>query len=334
MDSGMTRAVLVTGASSGIGKAAARYLAERGCRVYGTVRNEKAAAELGAIPNVVPLTCDVTKPDEIADAVRTVTDAGHGLYGLVNNAGLGELGMVSTWTDEELFHMFDVNVFGPFRMTNAFLPLLVTSKGRIVNIGSQGGMLSKNYYGPYTMTKHAIEAYTETLRVELEPYGVLASVVQPGGIATNIGAASQAGTVARFQRAQDPFREEAEQILAYFTAPAPGPSAGAQAGGGTEGGATAEAEDAAAEVAAEAEESESNRKPSPPEVVAEVVYDALFSPAPKLHYLVGTKWEGDRVLNALMAKLLDENDNPKHNYSREQLVALLDQHIKEREKSE
>jgi NAD(P)-dependent dehydrogenase (short-subunit alcohol dehydrogenase family) len=317
MDHGTMRSVLVTGASSGIGNATARYLAERGCRVYGTVRNEKAAAELGAIPNVVPLMCDVTKPDQIREAVESVTGAGRGLYGLVNNAGLGELGMVSTWTDEELFRMFDVNVFGPFRMTNAFLPLLVESKGRIVNIGSQGGMLSKNYYGPYTMTKHALESYTETLRVELEPYGVIASVVQPGGIATNIGAASHEGTVARFRRAQPPFREEAEQILAYFTAPAPEPSV-ERAGGGDQDDATAE--------------SESNRKPSSPEIVAEAVYDALFSPTSRLHYLVGTKWEGDRVLNALMAKLLDENDNPKHNYSCEQLIALLDQHIAERKK--
>jgi NAD(P)-dependent dehydrogenase (short-subunit alcohol dehydrogenase family) len=315
MDNGTMRAVLVTGASSGIGNATARYLAERGCRVYGTVRNEQAAGKLREIPNVVPLMVDVTKPDQIREAVDAITDACHGLYGLVNNAGLGELGMLSTWTDGEIFHMFDVNVFGPFRMTNAFLPLLVESKGRIVNIGSQGGMLSKNYYGPYTMTKHALESYTETLRAELEPYGVLASIVQPGGIATNIGAASQAGTVARFRRAQPPFREEAEQILGFLTAlPAGGASAN---------------DDATAQ-----EESESNRKPSSPMIVAEAVYDALFSPAPKLHYLVGTKWEGDRVLNTLIAKLLDENDNPKHNYSREQLVALLDQHIKEREKRE
>jgi NAD(P)-dependent dehydrogenase (short-subunit alcohol dehydrogenase family) len=313
------RSVLVTGASSGIGRSTVQFLAERDCRVYGTVRNEEAAAKLREIANVTPLRCDVTKSDEIADAVRAVTASGHGLYGLVNNAGLGELGMLSTWTDEELLRMFDVNVFGPFRMTNAFLPLLLESKGRIVNIGSQGGMLSKNYYGPYTMTKHATESYTEALRAELEPYGVLASVVQPGGIATNIGAASRDGTVARFRRAQPPFREEAEQILAYFTAPAPEPSA-ERAGGGAQDDATAE--------------SESNRKPSSPMIVAEAVYDALFSPAPRLHYLVGTKWEGDRVLNALIAKLLDENDNPKHDYSREQLVALLDQHIEERKKSE
>jgi NAD(P)-dependent dehydrogenase (short-subunit alcohol dehydrogenase family) len=315
MVGGATRSVLVTGASSGIGNHTVRYLAERGHRVYGTVRKDRDAEELGRIENVISLMVDVTNPQEIQAAVEFITDAGHGLYGLVNNAGLGDLGMLSTWTDEELFHIFDVNVFGPHRMTNAFLPLLVASKGRIVSIGSQGGMLAKNYYGPYTMTKHAIEAYTETLRAELEPYGVLASVVQPGGIATSIGAASHAGTVARFQRAREPFREEAEQILGFLTALPPG-------------GASANDEGAAEE------ESESNRKPSSPMIVAEAVYDALFSPAPKLHYLVGTKWEGDRVLNALMARLLDENDNPKHNYSREQLVALLDQHIAERAKSE
>jgi NAD(P)-dependent dehydrogenase (short-subunit alcohol dehydrogenase family) len=200
-------------------------------------------------------------------------------------------------------------------MTNAFLPLLLASHGRIVNIGSQGGILAKKYYGPYTMTKHAIEAYTETLRAELEDYGVLASVVQPGGIATNIGEASHAATVARFERAVDPFHEEADAILGYLTAPPPeeAPSSADEA-----------------EAASEATESESNRKPSSPEIVAVAVYDALFSPTPKLHYLVGTRWEGDRVLNTLVAKLLDENDNPQHNYSREELVALLDRHITER----
>ncbi|MDD5265190.1 MAG: SDR family oxidoreductase [Candidatus Bipolaricaulis sp.] len=318
MDHKTARPVLITGASSGIGNCVARYLAERGCLVYGTVRNDRAAADLGKIDNVVPLRCDVTKSVEIAAAVRTVTSAGHGLYGLVNNAGLGDLGMLSTWTDEEMLHIFDVNVFGPHRMTNAFLPLLLASHGRIVNIGSQGGILAKKYYGPYTMTKHAIEAYTETLRAELEEYGVLASVVQPGGIATNIGEASHTGTVARFERAEAPFREEADAILGYLLAPPPAE----QSPSGGDGDATAESE------------SESNRKPSSPEIVAVAVYDALFSPTPKLHYLVGTRWEGDRVLNTLVAKLLDENDNPRHNYSREQLVALLDKHTAEREKRE
>lgn len=306
--------VLVTGASSGIGHATVVALAERGCRVYGTVRNEEAAARLREIPNAVPLFCDVTDSVQIRAAVASVTDAGLGLAGLVNNAGLGDLGMISTWTDEELLHIFDVNVFGPFRMTNAFLPLLVESRGRVVNVGSQGGILSKSYYGPYTMTKHALESYTDTLRSELAPYGMAASIVQPGGVATNIGVASRDGTIARFRRAAEPFREEAQQVLGFFTAPPP-PSE----------------QPASASMGADAVESESNRKPSPPQVVAEAICDALLSPRPKPRYLVGTQWEGDRVLNALIAKLLDENDNPKHNYTRDALVAMLDRHLAERD---
>jgi NAD(P)-dependent dehydrogenase (short-subunit alcohol dehydrogenase family) len=307
MNSSLLGPVLVTGTSSGIGFHLAGYLAERGIHVFGTVRKAADAERLGCIGNVTPLLCDVTHPDEIADAVRAVTRAGRGLYGLVNNAGLGDLGMLSTWTDEEMLRIFDVNVLGPHRMVNAFLPLLLESKGRIVNIGSQGGMLSKPYYGPYTMTKHALESYTETLRLELEPYGVLASIVQPGGIATGIGEASLPSTIERFRRAVPPFREEAEQILEYLTSP--------------------NLEEASDE---EAAESETNRKPSSPEIVSAAVFAALTTARPKLWYLVGTKWEGDRVIHALVEKLLDENDNPKHGYSREQLLKILDGHLESR----
>jgi hypothetical protein len=109
--------------------------------------------------------------------------------------------------------------------------------------------------------------------------------------------------VARFRRAEAPFKEEAEAILASFERP-PEP-----------------------QQEQDAEESETNRKPSPPALVTAVVLEALFAEKPKLRYLVGTKWEGDRVIHALLEKLLDENDNPVHHYSRDQLVALLDEEI-------
>lgn len=296
--------VLVTGASTGIGNHLVKYLATRGHIVYGTARKEDDLQALGQIANVVPIRLDVRNVQQVGEAVNSVAARGTGLYGLVNNAGLGELGMLPFWTDDEVSNIFNVNVFGPYRMTNAFLPMLLESKGRIVNIGSQGGVITSRYYGPYTMTKHALEAYTVTLNYELDPYGVRASIVQPGGIISNIGANSMPATVARFERATAPFAEEAEQILASFEqVPTP--------------------ED-------DGEESETRRKPSSPEIVAIAVYDALFSERPKTRYLVGTKWEGDRVLNELLAKLLDENDNPQHNYSRDQLVALLDRHILDR----
>ena len=303
MKTALDRPTLVTGASSGIGNHLARYLAARGHTVYATARKASDLAELEKVENVIPVNLDVRNPGQIRDAFDLVVREGRGLYGLVNNAGVGELGMLSTWTDEEMFDIFDVNVFGPHRMTNAFVRLLIESKGRIVNVGSQGGIISKKYYGPYTMTKHALEAYTVSLNEELRPYGVWVSIVQPGGIVSNVGANSIGGTTARFRRATAPFKEEAERVLAGFDEPPP---------------------------PEDEEESETNRKPSSPEIVSVAVYDALFAERPKLRYLVGTRWEGDRVLNALVSKLLDENDNPLHGYSRDELVALLDRHISER----
>lgn len=304
MDKSTPRPIFVTGASSGIGNDIVRTLATQGHPVYATARKEADLEALASIPNVTPIRLDVRDPQQVRDALELVTHSGGGLYGLVNNAGLGDLGMVSTFTDEELRNIFEVNVFGPFRLTNAFLPMLVESKGRVVLVGSQGGMISKKYYGPYTMTKHALEAYSVALRDELADYGVGVSIVQPGGVATNMGQNSFAGLVARFERAEPPFKAEADAILESFNQP-PEPQP------------------------AEEKESENNRKPSPPAVVTAAVLDALFSATPKLRYLVGTKWEGERVLHALVEKLLDENDNPVHNYSREKLIELLDQKIEE-----
>lgn len=297
--------ILVTGASSGIGFDLACRLAGQGHPVYATARKPADLEKLAAIENIIPIELDVRDPKQVRAAVETVSGRGLGLYGLVNNAGIGELGFISTWSDEELRDIFDVNVFGPFRVTNAFLPLLLETRGRVVLVSSQGGMISKKYYGPYTMTKHALEAYSVALRDELSPHGVGVSIVQPGGVATSIGENSFAGLLRRFERAQRPFKEEAEAVLASFNAP---PQA----------------------TQSEAEESENNRKPSPPELVSEAIIDALFSGAPKFRYLVGTKWEGDRVIHALIEKLLDENDNPRHNYSREELSTLLAEKMRAR----
>ncbi len=309
------RPILITGASSGIGNHLVRYLADRGHTVYATARKDADLAELMKIKHVVPIPLDVRQPDQVQAAFQSIEQAGKGLYGLVNNAGIGELGPFSSWTDEELYKIFDINVFGVHRMTNAFVGMLVESGGRIVNIGSQGGMITMKYYGPYTMTKHALEAYTVALDQELEPYGVRVSIVQPGGIVSNIGDNSLPGTLAHFQNARQPFKEEADRVLAGFSQPEVD-------------------EEVHEEVDADQPESATNRKPSSPGIVTEAVYDALFSDKPKLRYLVGTKWEGDRVIHALIEKLLDENDNPMHNYSRQELVTILDGHIADRQSRE
>ena len=296
--------ILVTGASSGIGNCTVRHLADQGHTVFGTVRKAKDADALRRIPNVTPVLVDVTKPEQVEAGLEEVKRFGAGLYGLVNNAGIGELGMLSSWSDEDIQRIFDVNVFGPHRMTNAFLSLLVASKGRVVNVGSRGGMLSKAYFGPYTMTKHALESYSETLRQELSPYGVHVSVIQPGGVATDIGDNMLPGTIARCMSAKPPFAEECHRLAAAFSAPPPEPT--------------------------DAEESESNRKPSSPDLVAAAICDALFSPSPKPRYLVGTVWEVERLIETLVDRLLDENDNPARSYTRDELVSLLDDRLAQR----
>ena len=304
MNKTASRPILVTGASTGIGAHLTRYLAERGHSVFATARKEEDLENLAKIENVSPIRLDVCDPEQIRAANRFIANTGSGLYGLVNNAGIGGLGMFNTWTDEELLEIFDVNVFGPHRMTNGFVRLLIESQGRIVNIGSQGGMITSKYFGPYTMTKFALEAYTEALHQELETYGVHVSIVQPGGIITEVGANAMQGIMARFQRAEAPFDKEAKLVLESFNQPS--------------------------KVEESAPESATNRKPSSPKIVSEAVCDALFSEHPKMRYLVGTQWEGDRVINGLIAKLLDENDNPQHNYSRDELIAHLDAQIAQR----
>jgi NAD(P)-dependent dehydrogenase (short-subunit alcohol dehydrogenase family) len=296
---GMGRSVLVTGTSSGIGEDVTGHLSARGFHVYATVRRLEDFRFTGA-PDVEPLVLDVRDPSAVAAAREAVGSRGRGLYGLVNNAGVGGLGPLAAWTCDEMREIFETNVFGMHRMTSAFLDLLIGSQGRIVNIGSQGGIITGRYYGPYTMTKHAVEAYTRTLDAELAPYGVRASVVQPGGIVTNVGRNARRGTLDRFARIGPPFREEADAVLEGFRNPRP-PDA--------------------------AEESETSRKPSPPDIVSVAVYEALTSDRPGRRYMVGTRWEGDRVIDALIESLLEENDNPVHGYSRDELVARLDRHI-------
>jgi short-subunit dehydrogenase len=161
--------VLVTGASTGIGNHLTRYLAARGHTVFATARAEPHLETLGRIENVIPILCDVTSPEQIAAAADTVRQAGTGLYGLVNNAGVGGIGFLHTFSDTELRELFEVTVFAPHRLVNAFLDLLLDGESRVVNIGSMGGQVASKLFGPYCMTKFALEAFTVALREELEP---------------------------------------------------------------------------------------------------------------------------------------------------------------------
>jgi len=183
-------AILVTGASTGIGQACAVRLAREGCRVIAGVRKASDGERLSAeVPEHLEwIILDVTDAAQIAaaadEAARIV--GGHGLAGLVNNAGIAIGGPLEFVTSDVLRRQFEVNVIGLHAVTAAFLPQVRRGRGRIVHIGSISGRIASPFIGPYTASKHAVEALTDTLRLELAPEGIHVAVIEPGQVRTPI----------------------------------------------------------------------------------------------------------------------------------------------------
>jgi NAD(P)-dependent dehydrogenase (short-subunit alcohol dehydrogenase family) len=194
------KAVLVTGASTGIGRKITEHLASRGYFVYAGARKQADLEALGAIKNVQAVKLDVTKQEDIDAAVETILKAERGLYGLVNNAGVATVGSVADTSIEEFDLVMDVNVYGPYRLTRAFTPLIAASKGRITNIGSISGVLASRDLSAYAMSKHAIEAFTDSLAAQMVPLGVEVNVIEPGNYNSDIGknATQRTGQESRF----------------------------------------------------------------------------------------------------------------------------------------
>lgn len=295
--------VLVTGAGSGIGLAITRALLAAGRPVFAAARRPAHLQMLQGL-GATALRLDVRDGALVQAAARAVAAAGRGLAGLVHNAGVGGLGVLASWSDADLHDLFDTNLFGPHRLTRALLPELLAVRGRIVCVGSMGGSITQPFLGPYTMSKHALEAYAACLRLELAPHGVAVSIVQPGAVATAIGDNGHAGNVARLQATEPPFREAALEVLAALQSPAP--------------------------LRPDEPEAADNRRHAPPEQVAAVVLEALHAAVPQARYLVGTRWEGDRVIDALIDRLLDAAGSPSHKMTAEELDARIDARRRER----
>ena len=180
------KAVLVTGASTGIGRKVTERLAAEGWFVYAGARKDKDLAELDAIENVQSVRLDVTNAAEIAAAVETITKAGRGLYGIVNNAGVSLRTPLLETKEEDFHYVMDVNVYGTYRVTKAFGPLVIAEKGRITTISSIAGILSPPGLGVYSMSKHAMEGFGDTLALEMAPLGVHVSLIEPGNFRSEI----------------------------------------------------------------------------------------------------------------------------------------------------
>ena len=183
----MKKVILVTGASSGIGFDAAVALAKQGHRVYAAARRVERMEPLKAF-GVVPLQMDVTDDASMEAGVRTVLEAEGRIDALVNNAGYGYFGAIENVPLEEARRQLEVNVFGLARLCQLVLPSMrAQGSGRIVNISSVAGKAVLYFGGWYHVSKFSVEALSDALRMELKPFGIDVSMIEPGGIKTNWG---------------------------------------------------------------------------------------------------------------------------------------------------
>lgn len=181
--------VVVTGASTGMGATTARELARRGFHVLAGVRQDSDADPIRAT-NIEPVILDITRPDHVkALAERIAADPAHRpLRALVNNAGIAVNAPVETLPIAGWRRQFEVNLFGQIAVTQALMPALLASSGRVVNISSVGGKVAMATYGAYAGTKFALEAVSDALRREIAPLGVQVVIVEPGGVRTQMSA--------------------------------------------------------------------------------------------------------------------------------------------------
>jgi len=282
------RAVLVTGASSGIGRRITERLASRGFFVYAGARSQKDLDELSKIANVQSVRLDVTVPSDISAAVATVRKAGRGLYGVVNNAGVVVVAPLIEAEEKELDYIFNVNIYGPYRITKAFAPLLLESKGRVVNISSLNGIVTSPMIGAYSMSKHAIEAFGDGLAAELRPFGVRVSLIEPGNYGTEIGRnllAHMDTSIVKGSRFETPMRATINSMSQFENNPQP-------------------------------------------DDVADAVFDALTNERPRMRYLVVPVEGQARIpIRKKFDDLVEMNESQKFRYDRDALVKMLDDAI-------
>ncbi len=265
-----TKAVVITGCSSGIGWGTAKVLIAKQFKIYGSVRKpedgQKLKREFGEA--FEPLVFDVTDDEAIRRSAESLSDqlGGQNLAGLVNNAGVAVSGPLSYLEPDEITRQLDINLVGAFRTTKHFLPLLGTDPdragdpGRIVNISSVGGKIASPFLGAYAASKHGLEGLTEAWRRELVVHGIDMIIVAPGAVATPIWDKAQDDDISRFEGTE--YYDTLAQFKEYFL--------------------------------------EQGKKGFPPEKVGRVVLKALTDPKPKVRYPVVRH----PVINWILPRLL------------------------------
>ena len=261
---------MITGASSGIGRACTRRLAALGYSVFAGVRSASASdAVRGIAPQATPVILDVCQPASIHHALGEMGDSP--LAGLINNAGVAAIGPLELVPVDAWRRQFEVNVFGMVAVTQACLPQLRRGAGRIVNIGSIAGRTALPGSGAYDSSKFALEGISDALRMELRAFGVKVSLIEPGAIATPIWEK----TLAEFDRQT---REAAPDLSALYS------------------GLTTKIREEIVKLSDHA---------LPPEAVADAVAHAITASKPKTRYVVGSDARLSLLLNLLPDRVKD-----------------------------
>ena len=205
--------VLITGCSSGIGRATALLLAKQGIPVLATARRLESLEGLEQYPNISVAELDVTKPDQCRSVVEQVGP----FWGLVNNAGYGLMGPSEELMDKGLREQFETNFFGMVRLCGLVLPQMrKQGKGTIINVGSVMGKLTFPMSGAYSATKYAMEAYCDTLRVEVAPFGVKVVLLEPGSIETRFKANVETVSLPFLEEKDSPYFEITQKVIRAF----------------------------------------------------------------------------------------------------------------------
>lgn len=283
---GNGRAVLVTGASSGIGLRMTEELAANGFYVYAGARSAGDLAMLDAMENVSSVRLDVTEQDEIDAAVAWVEAQGRGLYGLINNAGVGVIESLLEISEDDMWFQQDVNLFGPWRVTKAFAPMLIESRGRISTTGSISGILSGRMFGAYSMSKHGVEAFTDALANDLLGTGVTVSVIEPGNYRSDI----VDNLMARLEsQGYGPDSERWKEMMEVF--------------GG-----------------------DRDRTSDPePDDVARAALDFMATDTPRRRYLVvPVEREARITIEQIVREMVQMNQTQAFTYTRDELIEILD----------
>ncbi len=182
--------VLITGCSTGIGRATAQLLAEKGWRVFATARQLGTVTDLTS-DRITPLRLDVTDEASMAASVQEVLTKAGRINALVNNAGYAQAGPLEELSMDEVRRQFETNTFGALRMAQLVLPVMrARGTGRIVNVSTMGGRVVIPFIGSYNASKFALEAMSDALRMETRPFGVRVILIEPGGVRTNFNAAA------------------------------------------------------------------------------------------------------------------------------------------------